>query len=159
MTNPHINFRTFWWSEKQAPALIKQVRLSPQMTGMVFFGRMSIFKSRSKVSLTKLSVTLQVLNPLDAICNVQRKNAICINQLKFGKKTDADVLKERPDVKIFLPFKFHIYDVNELFNPGRYQRYMGKFPSLFSLKSCEQISFIETCIKACTSYNRYRSII
>lgn len=73
----------------------------------------------------KYYITFQVLNPLDAICNVQRKNAICINQLKFGKKTDADVLKERPDVKIFLPFKFHIYDVNELFNPGRYQRYMG----------------------------------
>lgn len=73
-----------------------------------------------------LTYLLQVLNPLDAVCNVERQNALCINQLKYGQKTDADVLKERPDVKIFLPFKFHIYNVNELFSAGRYQRYMGK---------------------------------
>lgn len=69
---------------------------------------------------------LQVLNPLDAICNKERTDAICVNQLKNAKSVDEGILQERPDVKIFLPFRFLFYRPEELFQPHTYNRYLGK---------------------------------
>jgi hypothetical protein len=68
---------------------------------------------------------LQVLNPLDAVCNRQRTDAVCINQLKNAKHIDEGLLQERPDVKIFLPFRFLFYRPEELFRPHSYNRYLG----------------------------------
>lgn len=72
----------------------------------------------------------KVLNPLDAICDRPREDAICVNQLRdAGKKTAADpeLLQGKPDVKIFLPFRFYLYRPEELFQPNTYNRYLGKF--------------------------------
>ncbi|GJQ82110.1 Lac2 [Trypoxylus dichotomus] len=66
-----------------------------------------------------------VLNPLDARCNDQRTDAICVNQLKNARQIDAGILQERPDVKIFLPFRFFIYTPQDLFQPNTYNRYQG----------------------------------
>ncbi|KAK7590828.1 hypothetical protein V9T40_002441 [Parthenolecanium corni] len=65
-----------------------------------------------------------VLNPLDAVCNRPRTDAICINQLKNAKTIDKGLLQERPDVKIFLPFRFLFYRPDELFQPHQYNRYL-----------------------------------
>lgn len=65
------------------------------------------------------------MNPLDARCNIKRDDAICVNQLKSAAYIDESILHERPDVKIFLPFKFHIYTMQELFTPQGYPRYLG----------------------------------
>lgn len=67
------------------------------------------------------------MNPLDAICNKPRKNAICVSQLKNAKKVDEALLQERPDVKIFLPFKFFFYKPEELFRPNVYDKYLGNY--------------------------------
>ncbi|KAG5876553.1 hypothetical protein JTB14_026702 [Gonioctena quinquepunctata] len=65
-----------------------------------------------------------VLNPLDARCNEIRPDAICVSQLKNAKEIDSAILQERPDVKIFLPFRFHVYTPEDLFNPNTYNRHL-----------------------------------
>ena len=72
------------------------------------------------------SLPLQVLNPLDAICNTDRTDAVCVNQLKNAKQVDEGILQERPDVKIFLPFRFLFYTPEEVFEPHTYNRFLGK---------------------------------
>lgn len=73
--------------------------------------------------------TEQVLNPLDAVCNVKRPDAVCVSNLKNARKVDEGVLAERPDVKIFLPFRFYFYRVEELFAPQTYNRFLGECPA------------------------------
>lgn len=68
----------------------------------------------------------KVLNPLDAICNRPRDDAVCINQLKNARHVDEGILQERPDVKIFLPFRFLFYRPEEVFQPNTYNRYLGE---------------------------------
>uniref|UniRef100_T1H0U4 Plastocyanin-like domain-containing protein n=1 Tax=Megaselia scalaris TaxID=36166 RepID=T1H0U4_MEGSC len=65
-----------------------------------------------------------VMNPLDAQCNRQRDDAICVSQLKSAKDIDRGILQEKPDVKIFLPFRFYLYRPEELFMPNTYNRYL-----------------------------------
>lgn len=66
------------------------------------------------------------MNPLDAVCNRERDDAICVSQLKSANPIDQGVLQEKPDVKIFLPFRFYLYRVDELFQPNTYNRFLGK---------------------------------
>lgn len=74
---------------------------------------------------------LQILNPLDAICDRKRSDAICVSNLKNAKRVDKGVLVDRPDVKIFLPFRFYVYEPKTLFIPNTYNRYLGMFFKLF----------------------------
>lgn len=67
------------------------------------------------------------MNPLDAMCNTQRNDAICVSQLKSAQEIDRGLLAEKPDVKIFLPFRFFVYRPEELFQPNTYNRFLGKF--------------------------------
>lgn len=76
--------------------------------------------------LLTMILKLKVLNPLDAICNQPRNDAVCVNQLKNARGVDEGILQERPDVKIFLPFRFLFYRPEELFQPHQYNRYLGK---------------------------------
>lgn len=62
---------------------------------------------------------------MDAICNQPREDAICINQLKNAHHIDKGILQARPDVKIFLPFRFLFYRPEEVFQPNTYNRYLG----------------------------------
>lgn len=66
------------------------------------------------------------MNPLDARCNISRNDAICVSQLKNAKHIDPAILQERPDVKIFLPFRFFVYRPEMLFQPNTYNRYLGE---------------------------------
>lgn len=66
------------------------------------------------------------MNPLDAQCNRQRNDAICVSQLKSALEIDRGILAEKPDVKIFLPFRFYLYRPEELFQPNTYNRFLGK---------------------------------
>lgn len=66
------------------------------------------------------------MNPLDARCNITRNDAICVSQLKNAKHIDPAILQDRPDVKIFLPFRFFAYMPEMLFQPNTYNRYLGK---------------------------------
>uniref|UniRef100_T1H459 Uncharacterized protein n=1 Tax=Megaselia scalaris TaxID=36166 RepID=T1H459_MEGSC len=65
-----------------------------------------------------------VLNPLDAICDIKRRDAICVSNLKTAKRVEKDILAERPDVKIFLPFRFYVYRPEDLFIPNTYNTYL-----------------------------------
>lgn len=67
---------------------------------------------------------------MDADCNRRREDAICVNQLKNAKTVDQALLQEKPDVKIFLPFKFHVYRVEDLFQPNTYNRFLGNLKIL-----------------------------
>jgi hypothetical protein len=63
---------------------------------------------------------------LDAQCDRKREDAICVNQLKNAKDIDKALLQDKPDVKIFLPFRFYLYRPEELFAPNTYNRFLGK---------------------------------
>nr|BAJ83487.1 laccase 2 [Riptortus pedestris] len=84
-----------------------------------------------------------VLNPLDAVCNQPRNDAVCVNQLKNARSVDEAILQERPDVKIFLPFRFLFYRPEELFQAHQYNRYLvapGGGDHVISL--IDEISFV-----------------
>lgn len=66
------------------------------------------------------------MNPLDAICDVKRNDAVCVSNLKSAKPVDKAVLQERPDVKIFLPFRFHFYKPKDLFKENTYRNFLGE---------------------------------
>jgi hypothetical protein len=74
------------------------------------------------------------MNPLDARCNEVRDDAICVSQLKNAHEVDQGILQEKPDVKIFLPFRFYLYRPEELFQPNTYNRYLGKY-KIYTLKT------------------------
>lgn len=63
---------------------------------------------------------------MDAVCNVKRADAVCVNNLKNFDIIDESLLQERPDVKLFLPFRFYLYQIPELFVANQYNRYLGK---------------------------------
>lgn len=71
------------------------------------------------------------MNPLDAQCNTPRNDAVCVSQLKSALEIDRGLLAEKPDVKIFLPFRFYVYRPEELFQPNTYNRYLGEFSQIF----------------------------
>ncbi|CAG9807488.1 unnamed protein product [Chironomus riparius] len=86
-----------------------------------------------------------VMNPLDAQCDQPRQDAICVNQLKHaGKHIDADpaLLKEKPDVKIFLPFRFYLYKPEELFQPNTYNRFLVAPTGDHVLSLVDEISYL-----------------
>lgn len=74
------------------------------------------------------------MNPLDAQCDTKREDAICVNQLKNAKEVDKALLQEKPDVKIFLPFRFYLYRPDELFAPNTYNRFLGKCFCIVSME-------------------------
>lgn len=69
-----------------------------------------------------------------------RPDAICVSNLRSAKKIDKAVLTERPDVKIFLPFRFYFYRVEELFAANTYNKFLGEFGVL--VLDAELFSFI-----------------
>jgi len=79
------------------------------------------------------------MNPLDAVCDRPRTDAICVNQLKNAKVVDKGLLQERPDVKIFLPFKFLFYRPDELFQPHQYNRYLGTHCAFYEARCRDEI--------------------
>lgn len=86
-------------------------------------------------------VDTQVLNPLDAICNKPRVEAICVSQLRGGRKVDSSLLQERPDVKIFLPFRFLFYTPEELFAPDTYRKFLGRSEILELHNSSDLVAY------------------
>uniref|UniRef100_A0A1A9VT62 Plastocyanin-like domain-containing protein n=2 Tax=Glossina TaxID=44049 RepID=A0A1A9VT62_GLOAU len=83
-----------------------------------------------------------VLNPLDAVCDRKRNDAICVSHLKNAKAVDKSVLIERPDVKIFLPFRFHVYEPRNLFIANTYNRYLVAPSGDHLLSLIDEISYI-----------------
>lgn len=78
------------------------------------------------------------MNPLDAQCNRQRNDAICVSQLKSAVEIDRGILAEKPDVKIFLPFRFFVYRAEDLFQPNTYNRFLGL--QIYSTQSEKEVS-------------------
>nr|CAH7741636.1 unnamed protein product [Callosobruchus chinensis] len=84
---------------------------------------------------------LIVLNPLDAICDKPRVEAVCVSQLRNAKKVDESILQERPDVKIFLPFRFLFYKPEELFKANTYNRFLAAPGGDHVISLIDEISF------------------
>lgn len=83
------------------------------------------------------------MNPLDAQCDTRRDDAICVNQLKNARATDPALLQEKPDVKIFLPFRFYLYRPEELFQPNTYNRFLGEAKLSFPVKPVRQLILLQ----------------
>lgn len=105
-----------------------------------------------------------MLNPLDAQCNRERSDAICVSQLKNAREVDRSILQEKPDVKIFLPFKFYVYRVEELFQPNTYNRFLGNinkslasFPIAWrSIDSLQLLPPATTSSRSSMKFHTYR---
>ncbi|KAJ8955266.1 hypothetical protein NQ318_000293 [Aromia moschata] len=82
-----------------------------------------------------------VLNPLDAICHKPRREAICVSQLRNAKKVEEALLQERPDVKIFLPFRFLFYKPEDLFKPNTYNSFLAATGGDHVISLIDEISF------------------
>lgn len=82
------------------------------------------------------------MNPLDAICNKPRQDAICVSQLKNAKHIDEGILQERPDVKIFLPFRFLFYRPEEIFAANTYNRFLVAPGGDHVISLIDEISYV-----------------
>ncbi|KAK4875378.1 hypothetical protein RN001_011800 [Aquatica leii] len=67
--------------------------------------------------------TGKVLNPLDNACSERRTDAICLEQLENAYTVNPLVLKEKPDMKIFLPVKFAVLNQTDVFKPNTFNKY------------------------------------
>ncbi|KAF4524249.1 hypothetical protein B566_EDAN008795 [Ephemera danica] len=83
-----------------------------------------------------------VLNPLDAVCNTQRTDAICVSQLKNAREVEEAVLQQHPDVKIFLPFRFLFYTPEQAFRPNTYNRFLVAPTGDHVISLVDNISFV-----------------
>ncbi|XP_037922319.1 oxidoreductase OpS5 isoform X2 [Hermetia illucens] len=83
-----------------------------------------------------------VLNPLDAICDIKRRDAICVSNLKNAGRMDKGALVERPDVKIFLPFRFYFFRPEELFTPNTYNTYLAAPGGDHLVSLIDEITFV-----------------
>nr|AWK23445.1 laccase 2 [Chrysomela populi] len=94
-----------------------------------------------------------VLNPLDARCNEVRADAICVSQLKNAKEIDKGILQARPDVKIFLPFRFHVYTPEDLFAPNTYNRHLVAPNGDHVISLIDEISYMSAPVPLISQYD------
>jgi hypothetical protein len=75
----------------------------------------------------RITICFQVLNPLDSQCdNPNRIDAICVSNLQSAVPVDKDIFTKKPDAQIYLSFSFHQYDLQNLFAPNRFDKFLGK---------------------------------
>lgn len=79
---------------------------------------------------------------MDAVCDRKRSDAVCVSNLKTARKPDKGVLVERPDVKIFLPFRFYFYRPEELFKPNTYNRFLVAPGGDHLISLIDEISYV-----------------
>ncbi|XP_026474637.1 laccase isoform X1 [Ctenocephalides felis] len=95
-----------------------------------------------------------VMNPLDAMCNDPlRTDAVCVNQLKNAHTVDESLLQLKPDVKIFLPFRFHVYRPETLFQPNTYNRYLVAPTGDHVLSLVDEISYMSPSAPLLSQYD------
>ncbi|XP_043640610.1 laccase-21-like isoform X2 [Drosophila teissieri] len=94
-----------------------------------------------------------ILNPLDAICDRKRPDAVCVSNLKNAKRVDKGVLVERPDVKIFLPFRFFVYEPKALFIPNTYNRFLVASDADHLISLIDEVSYISPPSPMLSQYN------
>ncbi|KAF7993615.1 hypothetical protein HCN44_010210 [Aphidius gifuensis] len=63
-------------------------------------------------------------NNIGEVCDGSNPKEICVKNLESADPVDPRILAEKTDVQFFLPFTFHDYTKDELFEPGTYQHYM-----------------------------------
>lgn len=80
-----------------------------------------------------LSNPLQVLNALNATCEVPMDDTLCVSNLDSIGTIDKGILQPEADIKFFLPVGFYQYTLQELFKPNQYSRFMGKLNKYFGL--------------------------
>ncbi|KAG5670509.1 hypothetical protein PVAND_000768 [Polypedilum vanderplanki] len=86
-------------------------------------------------------LTVLIMNPLDAMCDEPRPDAVCVNNLQSAKPVESDVLTKDPDISIFLPFRFHVYKPTELFKPNSYHNYLVAFDGDHLVSLIDEISY------------------
>lgn len=69
---------------------------------------------------------LQILNPLDSKCDHPRTDAICVSNMHSAIRVDKGIFTKKPDAKFYLPFKFYYYDLQNLFAPNHFYKFMGE---------------------------------
>ncbi|XP_029171325.1 laccase-1-like [Nylanderia fulva] len=65
-----------------------------------------------------------VLNPLDDKCDPSRTDAICMSNMESAIPVDKGILKKKPDAQFYLSFKFHQYDLQDLFAPNHFYKFI-----------------------------------
>lgn len=95
---------------------------------------------------------IQVLNPLDAVCDTPRDDAICVNNLRSARPVESDVLTRDPDISIFLPFRFVVHKPNELFQANTYRHYLVAFDGDHLTSLIDEISYAAPAFPLLSQY-------
>ena len=86
--------------------------------------------------LKMVEIFFQVLNPQNATC-ANGQGGMCVSQLVGSIPDNQNVLNVYPDVNIVLKFGFHLFlNLQQTFNKGRYDRFLGKYISKFFSNIC-----------------------
>ncbi|CAH0550161.1 unnamed protein product [Brassicogethes aeneus] len=81
-----------------------------------------------------------ILNPLDGVCNGKRNGSLCVSDLT-GLKRPPDMFKQYADKTIYLPYKFYLHTMEELFKPNEYKAFISTFDGLHVTSLIDNISY------------------
>ncbi|KZC07550.1 Laccase-5, partial [Dufourea novaeangliae] len=82
-----------------------------------------------------------VLNPVIANCTVQRPDAVCISDLRNAREVHKDILKSKPDMKLFMSIGFVLYAQEDIFKPNTYKTFLVPTSDLSVVDTIGNISF------------------
>ncbi|XP_008553162.1 uncharacterized protein LOC103575234 [Microplitis demolitor] len=65
-----------------------------------------------------------IFNEVNEVCHGNRTDVVCIKNLESIDSIHPRILRKESDMQLYLPFTFHLYDDNHLFEPNTYKRFI-----------------------------------
>ncbi|KAH0567139.1 hypothetical protein KQX54_006930 [Cotesia glomerata] len=66
-----------------------------------------------------------VFNEISQICDGKTTNKICLKDLTAIEDLQPSIITRQPDIKLYLPFEFYLYNDTDLFKANTYKRFLG----------------------------------
>ncbi|CAH1994185.1 unnamed protein product [Acanthoscelides obtectus] len=75
------------------------------------------------------------LNPPLKTCADDLPDGVCVSSLRSSKSVQTDVLKQIPDIKMYMAYNFSLFEPGELFVPNTYTKYAVFLPGPYIVSS------------------------
>ncbi|CAG5109018.1 Similar to LCC4: Laccase-4 (Trametes versicolor) [Cotesia congregata] len=66
-----------------------------------------------------------VFNEISEVCDGTTTNKICLKDLTAIEDLQPSIVTRKSDIKLYLPFNFHLYNDTDLFKPNTYKRFLA----------------------------------